>query len=226
MMTVISPHLDDAVLSLGQYLATGPGPVEVVTCFAGIPGPDVLTDYDRARGFTSSAQAMQARDVEDANALRLLGVDRIRHLDLLDGQYGEHSRRDVWKLTQAIFGLYSTEELMFAPVGIGHPDHRLVASCARSAVARHAGGEPVGLLLYEELPYRVLHPEEVSAALYGGDIHDEGWVMDTLPWPLEQGDRADRFTKAAAIGEYRSQFPAGADDPCLLVPERVWRITQ
>jgi hypothetical protein len=33
---VLSPHLDDAVLSVGRFLAANPGTV-VITVFAGIP---------------------------------------------------------------------------------------------------------------------------------------------------------------------------------------------
>lgn len=223
MMRILSPHLDDAVLSLGQYLATGPGDVEVITALAGIPPPGLLTDYDRSTGFSSSREAMWLRLDEDAAALGLLGVGFSR-LGFFDQQYRPAGPSIEADLTAAIEYRYTNRELMFAPIGIGHPDHRLVADCAREAIRRHAGEEPVGLLLYEELPYRVLHPEEVHERLDW--IRHEGWDLDPLPWPLEQGDRIHREIKAGAIAEYRSQFPDGADDPCLLVPERVWRITR
>jgi hypothetical protein len=48
---VISPHLDDAILSAGQFLVGRPH-VTVATVFAGTPPTtDVLTSYDRSCGF-------------------------------------------------------------------------------------------------------------------------------------------------------------------------------
>ena len=49
---VLSPHLDDAVLSVGRFLAASPGTV-VITVFAGIPGGLGLTRYDRSCGFAT-----------------------------------------------------------------------------------------------------------------------------------------------------------------------------
>jgi len=44
-MLVVSPHLDDAVLSCGRLLAGRPGSV-VATVFAGVPSrPDQCTDW-------------------------------------------------------------------------------------------------------------------------------------------------------------------------------------
>lgn len=224
MITVISPHCDDAVLSLGQWLATGPGDVEVITVFAGVPCAEgVFTDYDRSCGFTSSTAAMAARRLEDEDALGLLGV-RHRHWTFLDSQYDHDRDEDRDDLIDAIGEAYSPERLMFAPLGLGHPDHRFVAECAQEAVRRQSGAEPVGLLLYEELPARVLHPEEVQDRL--SRVWLGGWLIERLPWPLPQGDGTQRQMKAKAIGMYASQFPEGADDPCLLVPERCWRVTR
>lgn len=214
-MHVISPHLDDAVLSLGQFLACDLAH-EVYTVFAGIPRIGYCTGYDNQRGFTSSAAAMKARRTEDRRALEVLGAVP-RHFGFLDLQYRSHGTEpaavDPADLSAELARIMSPRIHTFAPLGIGHPDHRLVARAARDAV-------PVGeLLLYEELPYRVLWPEQVAEELER--IRAEGWTVEQ--WPLEQGPRS---LKVAAIERYKSQFPQGADDPCLLVPERVWRATR
>lgn len=223
MMRVICPHLDDAVLSLGQYMATRPGDLEVVTVLAGVPPVGLLTDYDRARGFTTSAESVRARLDEDADALNLLGAGFAR-LRFFDQQYRPTGADPGFSIAGAIKEMYSPKELLFAPLGIGHPDHVLVADAARYAVMQHSGEVPVGLLLYEELPSRVLNPEQVVERLEV--VRAEGWSIDPLPWPLEQGGKVHREAKAGAIACYKSQFPDGADDPCLLVPERVWRVTR
>jgi hypothetical protein len=52
-MLVVSPHLDDAVLSCGRWLAAHPGTL-VVTVFAGVPSNgNRLTDWDARCGFSN-----------------------------------------------------------------------------------------------------------------------------------------------------------------------------
>ena len=209
MVLVISPHCDDAVLSLGQYLSTEPA--TVLTVFAGAPTGG-CTPYDRARGFHQSRRAMSVRRKEDRTACELLGCDTIQ-LNFYDQQYGQPS--DDEQIVDAIRARVKPDELVFVPLGIGHPDHVQVARCARAMF------DSTTLIVYEELPYRVLYPEQVVEAL--GKIRAEGWTVGDLPYPLPQFPWE---RKVAAIGAYASQFPSGADDPCLLVPERAWRIAR
>lgn len=210
MNLILSPHLDDAVLSLGQYMTAIPGAC-VATVFAGVPD-EGLSDYDRSCGFESSRSAVFLRRAEDKLACAAVGA-RPYYLDFLDRQYGAEIDDDT--LTAAIAKLLRPDTLTFVPLGIGHPDHVQVARCARAACT---GGT---LVCYEELPYRVLWPEQAAEAL--AKIRSEGFAIGELPYPLEQGDRA---RKCAAVAEYASQFPDGASDPCLLVPERCWRIAR
>lgn len=208
MKTILSPHLDDAVLSLGQFMQTEP--CTVVTVFAGSPR-DGLSDYDASCGFTTSAQAMTKRIAEDDAALAMLNAKGER-LQFLDQQYGQPVDRD--ELTAALEPFIQPDVMV--PLGLGHPDHALVARCVRATA-------PVGMpmFFYEELPYRVLWPEQAHAALVAMQL--SGWTRQNLPYPFQSGNR---YYKASAIGHYASQFPNGADDPCLLVPERCWRATK
>ena len=60
---IVSPHLDDAVLSVGQVMAGRPD-MTVATVFSGVPrrcGPGDLTTYDRDCGFTSAAKAISVK---------------------------------------------------------------------------------------------------------------------------------------------------------------------
>ncbi len=223
MIRCISPHCDDVVLSLGQMIAAhglhSDEDVEVITVFAGIPDDDVcvLSPYDEAGGFSSSRDAMIARREEDRKACALLGAVPI-HLSLLDRQYDpEREPAYAAQIVDAFrdLDLWADHADVFAPLGIGHPDHALVAWCARLACPNS------GVALYEELPARVDWPEQVVDAL--ALVAQDGFVRAALPDPISVGDRA---MKAAAIAEYRSQFPNGADNPALLVSERVWRIAR
>jgi LmbE family N-acetylglucosaminyl deacetylase len=215
---VVSPHLDDAVLSLGQYLSAEP--CRVVTIFAGRPDDFAVTEYDRARGYDSSFKAMCDRRAEDIAALTSLNCEWL-HLDYLDQQYvrADSTIREQ-QVTREIRAQKDRQSHLLVPLGLGHPDHRLVSMAAEAAV-RSLSAELRELWLYEELPYRVLWPEQAHQRLQG--MRWSGWTIDELPVPIAQGDRA---MKERAIAEYRSQYPAGADDPCVLVPERVWRATR
>jgi LmbE family N-acetylglucosaminyl deacetylase len=207
--TIISPHLDDAVLSLGQFMATEH--CMVVTVFAGVPVKGTLSEYDKSCGFDSSHKAMTYRRAEDDRACAELGATPV-HWDYLDAQYVTPANEQQLRADLARMALGG---MPFFPLGLGHPDHRTVAREARAAV------EHGRIFVYEELPYRIMWPEQAHAAL--DEIRAEGWTIDDVPAPLQSGP-LDR--KRAAIGRYRSQFPRGAEDPMLLCPERVWRCSR
>lgn len=214
---VISPHLDDAVLSLGQFIAheAAQYEVRVVTVFAGMPdvGEILVTPYDAAHGFGTSVEAVHARRREDDAACATLGARPI-HLEFLDGQYADRLPDEEKLITAAIEHLVGPGDIMFVPLGIAHPDHTLVGACARHA-AQRAGVH--GAYVYEELPARVLWPEVVSAALL--DVNAEGFAVEQWSPPA-----ASAHTKISAMACYPSQF-ARPDDPTWLVPERCWRLS-
>lgn len=212
-VVVISPHLDDGVLSCGQLLHHRPGST-VVTVFAGMPHRWVTTPYDRGCGFESSAQAIRVRRGEDRGACRLLDAGTV-HLDWLDGQYRADAvdpRALSVDLREAVID-GDNEPAVFAPLGLGHPDHVAVSDAALAAGF-------VGLWLYEELPTRVRVPETVPARI--GDLAHAGIK-------LELTDRCvgDVTAKQAACRCYQSQVHPDGDlnnEHSWLVPERYWRV--
>lgn len=202
---VVSPHLDDAVLSCGAMLATRPQTKTVVTVCAGAPRSGV-TDYDIRSGFTSSGEAVAHRRNEDTAACLRLEADAV-HLDFLDSQYGETLDVDMVEaaLRDAITERLGAETVVCVPLGIGHPDHVAVAEAALKAVL----DLPVTLLVYEELPYRVERPElAVDTARNLG-----GWLR-----PMRQDPEA----KTDAVACYESQRWA-LHNGSLSVPERFWQ---
>lgn len=206
-MIVISPHLDDAVFSIGQILAATPDSV-VVTVLAGDP-PDLLSAYDQSAGFRSSGEAVRARRAEDHRAMTLLGGYAV-HGPFLDGQYGlhpSHAELVDWirgQLEGPLAEHVAHDTRTLVPLGIQHPDHVAVAAAAREAVA----GE---LWIYEELPYRVNYPELTAAAL--AEIGPAPAHIDGGPYEI----------KAAAVECYQSQLSPEMRR-WVGVPERVWRL--
>ena len=143
---ILSPHLDDAVLSCWHLLAQ-PGEVTVINVFAGVPRRSAPAWWERYTGATDSAQRVQERVAEDRAALALAGRTPV-NLDLLDEQY----RGEGWSLaapTAQIARLLSPGVHLYAPAAFGsHPDHALVRA---AALELRADGYVVSL--YADLPH-------------------------------------------------------------------------
>ena len=84
---VVSPHLDDAVLSVGAAIwqATRAGhTVRVLTVLAGDEASDVpVGPWHRESGFRNAGEAARARAAEDELACRIVGArgQRLPYLD-------------------------------------------------------------------------------------------------------------------------------------------------
>ena len=96
---VVSPHFDDAVLSLGAWLASIAGRGEhneIVTVFGGDPTSDLpAAEWDRLCGFSTAGAAARARREEDRRACEILGI-RGECLAFPDEQYGGHDADLIW----------------------------------------------------------------------------------------------------------------------------------
>ena len=103
---VVSPHLDDAVLSCGHLIARAEEALSI-TAFAGTPDryPTPLTAWDSACGFQSGDDIVEKRRVEDARALEILGASA-RGLDFLDLQYRNGAKPDA-KALAAVLTVWS-----------------------------------------------------------------------------------------------------------------------
>jgi len=231
---IVSPHLDDAVLSCFALL-TGPAPADVLTVFAGAPAPPRVAWSERAMGFADSDATMAARRAEDARALD--GLARATYtMDLLDEDYIDLPRPPgeayaVRKRVSAWVGenpggrvavpacagrvrgrIGARLERLLGERGkvTQHPDHVFV----RDALVELVGdGDLDELLLYEELPY-----------LWHGDAAAESRrVARRTNATLTQLElRVDRQAKASRIARYASQLGHLAldgrrpDDPAAL----------
>lgn len=214
---IVSPHLDDAVLSCGQLLAGRPDMV-VVTVMAGYPPSTVAaTTYDRQCQFLDPVEALDVRRREDAEALDLLAARPV-YLPFLDGQYRPPLDQAAFELlagqiasSLAMAVVNADAHAVFGPLGLVHPDHELVATAFLQVV------EALGIeaWLYEELPARVLWPEQVPVRLEAAGR--SGQLVLGFP------GTGPKAVKQEAARCYRSQLWA-LDEPCYLVPERYWRV--
>lgn len=210
-LVVVSPHLDDAVLSAGQVVGGHRG-ATVVTVLAGVPEGDAVSDFDRSCGFSTSRQAMRQRRAEDRRALAILGAEA-DHLDFLSRQYRTEADDEavVAALADRIAGRHPSAVL--GPVGIVHPDHEWVARLWPRAAWLAAPRAP--RYAYEELPYRVKSRRRAEAAASAFAAR-HGAAAVELPM-------ADVGLKAQAMLAYVSQLRSVFPLDCL-TPEHLWRL--
>lgn len=206
---LVSPHLDDAILSAGRFMADRTNNV-VVTVFAGNP-PDadnVHTPYDKNCGFGDAASAMFARREENDRATALLHATAI-NLEFVDDQYGQPV--EINEITTMLQLIVDNNEYDFilGPLGLGHPDHIRVSNAVRMLQV------DVPIYLWEDLPLRIVEPELVPKRL--SDIG----LSYSYKVDLPAGDIA---RKIRALSCYESQIGTGILDPYLLyVPERFYK---
>jgi len=183
-LVVLSPHLDDAVLSCGGRIAA--------TTAAG------------------GRALVAARRAEDDEACRRLGAEPL-HWDLADALYRTAAdgaplyptRHSLYsepapgddataaRLAERIAGL-PAHRLLLAPLAIGgHVDHRLARRAAASS------GREVAY--YEDFPYVEWKWFALERALGGR----RGWEAETLPLDARLLAR-----RQEAIAAYASQVPA------------------
>lgn len=203
-VAVIGPHLDDHVFSVGEHMLARPDDdFWLITLAAEIPTMEPhQSKYGRLRDEHQAAcnrmgwQQINGGFVDDAvppNGWNLpLTVERVE--DWLTLCLGQGQADEVW-----------------APFGIRHPDHRVVAEACRNIAGRN-------WCWYEELPYRVDTPME--AHIRFGQLSDLFGTLNLVGFgPL--GEQLD--AKRRLCNVYASQI--GPDiERCLYAPERLWRL--
>jgi len=226
-LLVISPHLDDAVLSAGELIASYPGSA-VVTVFAGRPPryPAKPTAWDAAGGFGSGDDVVAARRKEDSGALDVLGASAI-WLDFVDHQYlGARERPRAADIAPALAEVVKNRRptAVFMPMGIANPDH----------VVTHEAGLMVraGLDGRASAPQWFCYQDAGYSHLPGLLAWRISRLMRSSAWPTPPviPVRPDPVRKRAAVANYRSQLPPlraehGLDERLAAnVPEQLWHL--
>lgn len=236
-LAVVSPHLDDAVLSAWLILAGAPN-VLVITCFAGVPQGGAEGAWDARTKFTSATEALAARRREDTAALAMTRSDAV-HLDLLDEQYRDGQEAPGDELTALLQTHLAEAEEVWLPAGLGrHADHLLTRDAALAATNR----TDQRLRLYADLPYagQPAWPAEVTG---GARDRTRRYLLSALrrPTPTQEWrstladagldrrlgaptvtrlNRLEFRSKIAAVRRYSSQLDALRCGPKHLLRER------
>jgi LmbE family N-acetylglucosaminyl deacetylase len=201
-LVVVSPHLDDAALSLGATLAeasrTG---LELVnlTVFAGDPNSTAPPgNWDRKTGFSSAGAVARARRVEDAAACALLGMSPV-WLPFPDYQYTS-DRSEVWPAIKP--ALERADMVLIPGFPLAHPDHRWLSELIRD----HEDALPE-LGFYVEQPYAEW--EWFGQRRLPGDRGSE-FTSRPVNWIRSRGSAQAWLRKQRACRAYKSQLGAMA----------------
>lgn len=206
---VVSPHLDDAVLSLGVAIraATRRGAsVDVVTVMAGDPTSSTRADdSNRRAGFSTAGEAARLRRKEDRRACRLVGARPVwltLSNDRNDGLPDEAEVRN-----QLADSLVDYDAILLPGFPLTHPHHLQVG---RLAVEVLEPGTTVGF--YVEQPYASWAALARNSSARGRASPNEGLrklgVLVDRPakWTRASGTALDWVGKIRAINAYASQL--------------------
>ncbi|MCE8428063.1 MAG: PIG-L family deacetylase [Candidatus Methanoperedens sp.] len=195
---VVSPHLDDGVLSLGAFIARHVGEggeVTVLTVLAGRPdagGP--AGAWDAASGFDSEAEAAIARRWEDRNACADMGAT-VEHIEGADEQYvRDRDSAPVVGVVRAMAHTY--DEILLPGFPLANDDHLWVADTVGGLLV----SEGVGFRLYAEEPYTA----------DGAPVRQPSWAHDLSRerrWSVLRPTAQEQIRKVRAVARYRSQLP-------------------
>lgn len=216
-LVVVSPHLDDAVLSVAGLLRTAAPKALVLTIFTEAT-PQSDPTWSRMTGFDTPMEEYEARRQEDLQAMRFLGC-AFQHAGLRVGELQEESARLA---TQAVLDSVarapaSTTLCLLPAASGGHqpesPSRRLLRRLLRRpfgspAHSEHVWvrnqlwqslrGHPIRLGFYADLPY----------AWQQGDAGISAELTQLTGQPLHALRlRPDLDDKLKAVEHYRSQVP-------------------
>jgi LmbE family N-acetylglucosaminyl deacetylase len=199
-ITVVSPHLDDAVMSLGATIAAAVrqgASVEVLTVFgygpvSGVPaGP-----WDAKSGFSTEAEACRVRREEDLKACRILGATP-RWLDF--GAEPYERRGTPPEILAAVIAATADADCVLIPgFPLNHPDH---VELTRLLLGSELRGK---MALYAEQPYLFWERHKIPADMRAPAIND--LLNGSLQWLRQPATREDRRLKFKAVRCYRSQL--------------------
>jgi LmbE family N-acetylglucosaminyl deacetylase len=183
-VAIVSPHLDDAVFSLGAAMSraarAGARPF-VLTVLAGDPASAAPAgEWDAEAGFRTAGEAAATRRAEDAEACRLLGV-RAVWLPFSDHQY-ERGAPEA-EILDAVVEAVGDAAVLVPGFPLLHEDHRWLSELLDGAWERGRVG------VYAEQPYAAAH---TAAPPHG--------------WTQLSARLSDQRRKLAAVRAYRSQM--------------------
>jgi LmbE family N-acetylglucosaminyl deacetylase len=199
-VVVVSPHLDDAVFSLGATIANSVqhgARVEVLTVYGSEPTSDAPAGpWDINSGFKTEGESATSRREEDKRACRVLGAEP-RWLNYGSEPYERHgSDAEIWSAVDS--ATRGADWVLIPGFPLAHPDH---AELSKLLLSKGLGGS-VGL--YVEQPYLFYERRQTRAPSVATVLQPT--IGSSLTWTRFPMDKGLRRTKMEACRQYTSQL--------------------
>jgi LmbE family N-acetylglucosaminyl deacetylase len=199
-LVVVSPHLDDAVFSLGASISRASGAgrrIDVLTVFAGVPESTAPAGgWDKRGGFATEGEAARARRLEDREACEIVGAEP-SWLSISEADYAApRDEEAVWAaVAQAVAG---ADAVLVPGFPLTNPDHAWLSELLVRRLPRDAR---VGF--YAEQPYRYTTRRQRRRPLTPSFLPR----LQGSRWTRPAAGRVHRRAKRRAVLAYRSQMP-------------------
>ena len=203
-VAAVSPHLDDAALSVGgtiSALSRRGAHVTIVTVFAGDPRSEAPASYwDATRRQPTQGAAVRLRRGEEERAVAELGASAVA-LPWPDSGYP--GRRDPEAIWQQLHPILGDADLMLLPGWpLSHADHRYTTMLVMERLDRNAP-----IVFYAEQPYAAEPVTMLKGAIrnrtvaplrhaYGGEIR----------WRRSRFDTTARRAQDRALSHYGGEL--------------------
>ena len=186
-IVVVSPHLDDGVLSLGASMASWArrgAAVELLTVLACDPASEAPAGgWDARGGFETEGESARARREEDRRACAVIGATPV-WLPYGSVDYDRHG--DETEVRDAVLrALDGADRVVVPGLPLTHPDHAWLAELLAGALT------PARVGRYAEQPYTLRAADRSGC----GRLRPRAVRLD------------DRIAKWRAIRRYASQLP-------------------
>jgi len=214
---ILSPHYDDAVLSLGGMMDAHTHKKVIATFFTSDSRGVSHTQWDAWSGFSNSLELVRARTQENANALSHFKNINLVNYTYSDFQYdnrtsssSESLRKNIITDINHLLTMYGDTEIhIYGPSYFGtritHPDHALLHS-ACIELFKNTTSTHVTFYLYEDFPYINRFLKEMPNVQLDTYIANNDGVT-VYPYPVYL-NQENVLHKKDALHEYASQIRA------------------
>lgn len=215
---ILSPHFDDAILSLGGLISSQKNPALVATFFAGQPEKTLGEYWDKLSGFQNSDEALSRRTKENQKALAELG-SRGENFPYLDFQYRaalnktdeESLKKSIERDIEGVISRYGGKKIsIYGPAEFGpiitHPDHKILHDAFVATASEKINQKNLRFFFYEDFPYAERYRQNQNLSLKELLSNaNPGLTIMERHFNLEP---AALSKKEAAISKYASQVEA------------------
>jgi LmbE family N-acetylglucosaminyl deacetylase len=200
-VVVVSPHSDDAVMSMGAtiaWAAQAGAKIEILTVFSLITTSTAPAGpWDQSCGFDTEGEASILRREEDRQACQILGATP-RWLEFGAEPYERRGTDE--DISYAVQAATEGADLVLVPgFPLLHPDH---AYLSELLLRKGLGGRRT--VLYTEQPYAYTHKMSPQGGAVASAI--QAVVGAPIAWTHVRTERAHRQAKLKAIRCYRTQL--------------------